>query len=105
MPALIDDDGYVLDEQDDAVVRKLANQLYDIKIASRDECPKIALDLLNAGCPSLETLLEFCPSISTIQELQTQLGMNVKLKPVQLAKIVDWMQRRLDATSEPDPRS
>ena len=85
--------------EDDAVVHKLANQLWGLEIASRDECLKIAMDLFNAGCPSLETLLE-CPSINTIQELQTQLGMNaeglgkfVKLNTIQQQKIVDWIQR------------
>ena len=90
-----------LDAKYDAVVRKFANQLYDLEIAGRDECSKIAIVLMNAGCWSLETLIEFCPSIYTIQELQTQLGMNeeglgkfVKLTTIQQQKIVDWIQRQ-----------
>ena len=95
MPELIDisDDGEQEDE-DAAVVRKLANQLYCLEIASRDECSKIAMDLMDAGCWSLENLLEFCPSVTTIQELETNLGMNVKLNPTQLGAIVNWMQRQ-----------
>lgn len=81
--------------EDEVVVHKLANQLWGLEIASRDECLKIAMDLFNAGCPSLESLLE-CPSINTIQELQTELGTlkNVELNPIQLRKIVKWIQRQ-----------
>ena len=89
-----------LNAKDDAVVCKLANQLHGLEIAGRDECSKIAIVLMNAGCWSLENLIEFCPSIYTIQELQTQLGMNeeglgkfVKLTTIQQQKIVDWIQR------------
>ena len=44
---------------------------------------------------SLVSLLE-CPSINTIQELQTELGTlkNVELNPIQLRKIVKWIQRQ-----------
>ena len=53
------------------------------------------MDLFDAGCPSLGSLLE-CPSISTIEELQTELGTlkNVELNPIQLRKIVKWIQRQ-----------
>ncbi len=81
--------------EDEAAVRELANELYGLAIASRSECLIIAMDLFDAGCPSLGSLLE-CPSISTIEELQTELGTlkNVQLNHLQLRRIVNWIQRQ-----------
>ena len=84
--------------EDEAVVRELANQLHGLAIASRSECLNIAMDLLNAGCSSLHSLLE-CPSITTIQELQTELGTlkNVQLTHLQLRTLVNWIQQQRQA--------
>jgi hypothetical protein len=80
-----------LDQDDEAVVRELANELHAIPIASRGACVNIARDLLDAGCTSLRGLLE-CP-INSVQDLQAELG-SVPLSNLQLRKIVLWMQQQ-----------
>jgi hypothetical protein len=80
-----------LDQDDEAVVRELANELHEIPIASRGACVNIARDLLDAGCTSLRGLLE-CP-INSVQDLQAELG-SVPLSILQLRKIVLWMQQQ-----------
>lgn len=90
-----------LDQDDEAVVRELANELHEIPIASRGACVNIARDLLDAGCTSLRGLLE-CP-INSVQDLQAELG-SVPLSILQLRKIVFWMQQQksLPAPIPPD---
>jgi hypothetical protein len=81
-----------LDQDDEAVVRELANELHAIPIASRGACVNIARGLLDAGCTSLRGLLE-CP-INSVQDLQAELGSVALLSNLQLRKIVLWMHQQ-----------
>ena len=88
--------------EDATKVLLLAHELYDLSIASRDECSNIARALLDVGCPSLRCLLEF--PISSVAALQSELGSlkNAALSMLQLRRIYKWMeQQRTAAPSAP----
>jgi hypothetical protein len=85
-----------LDPEDAAAIHVLAGQLHALEIARFQTCVNIAIDLIDAGCSSLESLVDDGVSINSIEELKEVLGTlkNVQLTRLQLLKILSWIQRR-----------
>ena len=85
-----------LDPKDEAAIRRLANQLHALVIATPEACLTIASEMFDAGCHSLEYLADDF-SIESIDELKgVMVGTlkNVQLSVLHLKKIVCWIQNR-----------